>query len=77
MWPTIWPLVLDGLGRHTPKASALLIMSIAGGALLPLVFGKIALFTNDMQQAYLLGILCYLTILFYALKGHKIGRTTG
>lgn len=75
VWPTIWPLVLDGLGHHTPKASALLIMSIAGGALLPLAFGKIALYTNDMQQAYLLGILCYLIILFYALKGHKIGRT--
>ncbi|WP_428738500.1 sugar MFS transporter [Sulfurimonas sp.] len=75
VWPTIWPLVLDGLGRHTPKASALLIMSIAGGALLPLAFGKISLFTGDMQQSYLIGIFCYLVILFYALKGHKIGRT--
>ncbi len=75
VWPTIWPLVLDGLGRHTPKATALLIMSIAGGALLPLAFGRISLYTGDMQQSYLLGILCYLIILFYALKGHRIGRT--
>lgn len=75
VWPTIWPLVLNGLGRHTPKASALLIMSIAGGALLPLAFGRISLYTNDMQQSYLIGIVCYVIILFYALKGHKIGRT--
>lgn len=74
VWPTIWPLVLDGLGHHTPKASALLIMSIAGGALLPLLFGKISLFTGDMQWSYLLGIVSYLFILFYALKGHKIGK---
>ncbi|MFT7860990.1 MAG: sugar MFS transporter [Sulfurimonas sp.] len=75
VWPTIWPLVLEGLGRHTPKASALLIMSIAGGAVLPLVFGKLAIYTGDMQQSYLLGVVCYLFILFYALKGHKIGRS--
>ncbi len=75
VWPTIWPLVLEGLGRHTPKASALLIMSIAGGAILPLIFGKIALFTEDMQSAYLVGIVSYLFILFYALKGHKLGRS--
>ncbi|QOP40331.1 sugar MFS transporter [Sulfurimonas marina] len=74
VWPTIWPLVLEGLGRHTPKASALLIMSIAGGALLPLLFGRISLYTNDMQLSYLLGIVSYLFILFYALKGHRIGR---
>lgn len=72
VWPTIWPLALEGLGKHTAKASALLIMAIAGGALLPLVFGKIAQINNDMQSTYLIGILCYAFILFYALKGHKI-----
>ena len=72
VWPTIWPLALDGLGRHTAKASALLIMAIAGGAILPLLFGKIAQITQNMQQAYLLGIVCYLIILMYALKWHKM-----
>jgi glucose/galactose transporter len=72
VWPTIWPLALDGLGKHTPRGSALLIMSIAGGALLPLLFGKIAQLVSNMQTAYLLGILSYAFILYYAVAGHKI-----
>ena len=72
VWPTIWPLALEDLGKHTAKGSALLIMAIAGGALLPLAFGKIAALSGNMQEAYLYGVLCYLVILFYALKGHKM-----
>ncbi|MDD3477029.1 MAG: glucose/galactose MFS transporter, partial [Sulfurimonas sp.] len=72
VWPTIWPLALNGLGRHTAKGSALLIMSIAGGALLPLIFGKIAQVSSDMQTAYLIGLISYGFILYYALIGHKI-----
>jgi len=72
VWPTIWPLALEDLGRHTAKGSALLIMAIAGGALLPLVFGKIAQISGDMQMTYLYGVICYGVILFYALKGHKM-----
>ena len=73
VWPTIWPLALENLGKMTAKGSALLIMAISGGALLPLVFGKVAESLGDMQMAYGVGILCYLFILFYAIKGHKIG----
>ena len=72
VWPTIWPLALDDLGSHTPKGSALLIMAIAGGALLPLAFGRISALSGDMQSTYLYGIICYLVILFYAIKGHKM-----
>ena len=72
VWPTIWPLALEDLGKHTAKASALLIMSIAGGALLPLAFGKIATLSGNMQESYLYGIICYVVILFFALKGHKM-----
>ncbi|MDF1879234.1 sugar MFS transporter [Sulfurimonas sp. SAG-AH-194-C20] len=72
VWPTIWPLALEDLGKHTAKGSALLIMAIAGGALLPLAFGKLAQLGGSMQEAYLYGIICYGVILFYGLKGHKI-----
>ncbi len=71
VWPTIWPLALEGLGKYTAQGSALLIMAIAGGALLPLLFGKVAQVTG-MQVAYFVGIPSYLFILYYALKGHKI-----
>ena len=72
VWPTIWPLALEGLGKYTAKGSALLIMAIAGGAILPLVFGKIAQISGDMQSTYLVGIVCYLFILMFALKWHKM-----
>ncbi|MEA1918387.1 MAG: sugar MFS transporter [Campylobacterota bacterium] len=71
VWPTIWPLALEGLGKQTAQGSALLIMAIAGGAILPLIFGKVSQML-DMQLAYLVGIPSYLFILYYALKGHKV-----
>lgn len=74
VWPTIWPLALQDLGAHTAKGSALLIMAIAGGALLPLLFGKIAQIIGSMQYAYLIGIVCYLIILAYGMKWHKMCR---
>jgi len=70
MWPAIWPLAIDGLGKFTKIGSALLIMGIAGGALLPLLYGRLA-DVLDPQKAYLILIPCYLFILYYATMGHK------
>lgn len=72
VWPAIWPLALDGLGKFTAQGSALLIMGIAGGAILPLVFGQMAHVAGNIQLAYWVALPCYLFILFYALKGHKM-----
>lgn len=72
VWPSVWPLALNGLGKHTAQGSALLIMGISGGAILPLAFGKISYLYEDIQLAYIVGIPCYLFILFYAVKGHKM-----
>jgi len=74
VWPSLWPLALDGVGRFTSQASALLIMGISGGAILPLIFGKMAQVMDNTQLAYVVGIPCYLFILFYALKGHKMRK---
>jgi glucose/galactose transporter len=72
VWPAIWPLALNGLGKFTKTASAMLIMAIAGGALLPLLYGKLAV-SFSTQSAYWLCLPCYLVIMFYAFIGHKIG----
>lgn len=72
VWPAIWPLALEGLGKFTSTGSALLIMAIAGGAILPLAYGQIAHRTGNSQMAYWVMLPCYAFILFYALKGHKI-----
>lgn len=71
VWPAIWPLALSGLGSFINTGSALLIMAISGGAILPLAWG----YLSDMfgsQQAYWIMIPCYLFILFYSLKGYSI-----
>ncbi len=73
MWPAIWPLALEGLGKFTKIASALLVMCIAGCAVLPLAYGKLADILTR-QQAYWIVVPCYLWILYYAFWGHKIGR---
>jgi glucose/galactose transporter len=73
MWPAIWPLALGGLGKFTKIASALLVMCIAGCAILPLVYGKLADIISR-QEAYWIVVPCYVWIAFYAFKGHKIGR---
>jgi fucose permease len=75
MWPAIWPLAIKGLGRHTSVGSALLIMAIAGGAILPLVYGRLALPDQlGPQQAYWMLLPCYLFILWYALRGARLVR---
>jgi MFS transporter, FHS family, L-fucose permease len=71
VWPAVWPLALTGLGRFTAKGSALLIMGISGGAILPVAYGGLSEYFGG-QQAYWMMVPCYLFILFYALKGHKI-----
>lgn len=72
VWPTVWPLALDGLGKFTAQGSALLIMGIAGGAIIPMIFGKTAELTGSMVSGYWIVLPCYIFILFYALTGHKL-----
>lgn len=73
MWPAIWPLAIHKLGRFTKTGSAMLIMAIAGGALLPLLYGRLAdLPYIGHQQAYWIMVPCYLYILYYSLRGHRL-----
>ena len=75
MWPAIWPLSIHKLGIHTKLGSAFLIMAIAGGAILPLIYGALSDMQNiGTQKAYLIMIPAYIFILFFAIKGHKIGK---
>ena len=74
VWPSIWPLALSGLGKFTAQGSALLIMAIAGGAILPLIFGQMTEIGGDMQFSYIITIPAYLFILYYAIKGHTVKK---
>ncbi len=79
MWPAIFPLAIDGLGRFTKIGSALLIMGIAGGALIPQVYGYLVNpegLAMHAQVAFFWCMLpCYLYILYYAVAGYKAGKT--
>ncbi|PQA59871.1 sugar MFS transporter [Siphonobacter curvatus] len=70
IWPAVWPLALNKLGKFTKFASALLIMGITGGAILPLLHGYLT-DTVSPQLAYGMLIPLYAYILYYALIGHK------
>nr|WP_041409706.1 sugar MFS transporter [Shewanella amazonensis] len=74
VWPAVWPLALHGLGRLTATASALLIMGIAGGALLPLAYGALVQSGLSHQLGYGLLLPCYGMIFFYAVKGHSLRK---
>lgn len=71
MWPAIWPLAMTDLGKYTKTGSSLLVMAIAGGAVIPTIFG----FMKDgigVQNAYWIALPCFLFILYYALRGCNI-----
>ena len=73
VWPAVWPLSIHGLGKFINTGSALLIMAIAGGALIPLLWGKLSDIYSS-QEAYWVLIPLYAFIYFFAVKGHKIKK---
>lgn len=90
VWPAIWPLSLDGLGKFTKTGSALLIMAISGGAIIPPLYGRVVdaekstliaegqgqveALSEAANSGYWILIPCYLIILFFAIWGHKFGK---
>ncbi len=70
MFPTIFSLTVRGLGDLTKPASALLVMSIVGGAVLPAVMGYVS-DSGGIQAAFApLGV-CYLGVVYFALQAHR------
>lgn len=72
MFPTIFALGIKDLGEETKIASSFLVMSIVGGAIFPLFMGLISDATGSIQKAYIVPLLCFLMILFFGIRGHKI-----
>lgn len=70
MFPTIFTLAINGLGKHTGQASGILCTAIVGGAILPVIQGFFA-DNIGIHHAFFIPVLCYLYIVFYGIKGHK------
>ena len=73
LWPALWPLAMADLGRFTKSGSALLTMAIAGGAVVPTLFGALK-DSFGAQNAYWLAVPCFLFIFYYGQAGHKIRK---
>jgi fucose permease len=71
IWAGIWPLALDGLGKFTKLGASILIMMLCGNAIMPLVYGYFA-DVYSVRLAYWVLFPCYVYLVFYAIKGHKI-----
>ena len=90
VWPAVWPLTLDGLGKHTKTAAALLIMAISGGAIIPPLYGRLvdsgkeALIDSGLEAAdalavaakesYYILIPCYAIIFVFAVWGQRLKK---
>jgi glucose/galactose transporter len=70
VWPAIWPLALSGLGKFTKAGASLLVMGIAGGALIPLLYGQLV-DMSSAREAYVILIPCYAFIFYYARWGSE------
>lgn len=77
MFPTIFALGIKGLGEETKIASSFIVMSIVGGALFPLLIGKISDATGgNIQLGYIVPLICFAAVALFAWKGHQV-KTTG
>ncbi|WP_411833660.1 sugar MFS transporter [Pseudoxanthomonas mexicana] len=77
MWPAIFPLAIKGLGRFTETGSALLVMGIAGGAILPQAFAVLKQHYDFQWVFAALAVPSYLYILYFASRGHRAGKAQG
>lgn len=72
MFPTIFSLGIKDLNENTKPASSLIVMSIIGGAILPVIMGKIIDNSGDnIQKGYIVPLLCFFVVLYFGLKGHQ------
>ena len=77
MWPAIFPLAIDGLGKFTKIGSAMLIMSVAGGAVVPLLYTSLRdqVHLSNSLSFFICMVPAYVYIFYYAVKGFRTGKS--
>lgn len=74
-FPTIFSLGITGLKENVKPASALIVMAIIGGAIFPVIMGKIIDSSNDnIQIGYIVPLLCFFVVFYFGWKGHRISN---
>jgi FHS family L-fucose permease-like MFS transporter len=77
LWPCIFTLAISGLGKHTSQGSSFLIMMIMGGGIVSWLQGFVADEINNIQYSYIVGVLCFAYLAFYAWKVSGILKSQG
>jgi FHS family L-fucose permease-like MFS transporter len=76
MFPTIFSLGIKGMNENTKPASSLIVMAIIGGAIFPVIMGRmIDHFNDNIQIGYSIPLLCFFVVLYFGLKGHKVKQS--
>jgi FHS family L-fucose permease-like MFS transporter len=75
MFPTIFSLGVHGLGANTSQGSGLLCLAIVGGAIVPVLQGVLA-DAIGLQLSFILPLLCYVYIVYFALYGSTPRQTS-
>jgi len=70
MFPTIFALSIKGLGPYTKTGSSFLVMSIIGGAICPLIMGRISDAWN-IQRAFLVPLVCHAFVFYFGMRGYR------
>jgi FHS family L-fucose permease-like MFS transporter len=73
MFPTIFTIAIDGLGKHTGQGSGILCMAIVGGALIPVIQGAVA-DRIGIHHCFIIPVVCYLYIAWYGIAGHPAAK---
>lgn len=74
MWSNIFTLAIKDLGKFTSQGSSLLIMSVLGGALIPVIQAAFADKFGGYHYSFFIPMICYVYLAYYGLKGHKVGK---
>ena len=76
LWPCIFALAINGLGKHTNQGSGYLIMMIMGGGIISWIQGMLADMTN-IHFSYIVGVVCFAYLAFYAVRVSGILKAQG
>jgi len=74
MYPTIFALGIEGLGRNTKIGGSFIVMAIVGGAVLTPLMGWISQVTHSIAEAYVVPLVCYVVVALYSFVGHRLGK---
>ena len=74
MWSNIFTLAIKDLGKYTAQGSSLLVMSILGGAIIPVIQGYVADVIGGYHYSFFVPIICYVYLAWYGFRGHIVKK---